>query len=156
VVFEVRGREYEIPALPAADWLELLMYDWEPDDLFIELLPNGDLFVQDMDPYEINGLAMDILEEASARRWWIATRLIACLVHTWDVMGAEAVFNHVDAERLSLSAWLDAMTLLLLRRIEPAKAPMFVAMIEKPPPGEEVDEEEFSMSTSQFMALAED
>jgi len=72
------------------------------------------------------------------------------------VMGAEAVLHQLDPERLSFASWLDAMTLLLVRRLDPEKAPMLLAMIEKPPAGEEIAEEEFAMSESQFMALGGD
>lgn len=156
----VGGREYEIPALPAVDWLEVVMRsDWQLDDIFLELMPGGvELLVSgDLDPLDTDALVMDILEEVSARRWWVTLRLIGILTDVWDVMGPEATFHHVDAEKLSLAAWLDAMLVLLMRRIKDDQTPMFVAQLEMPPVGLEGAVEEMAaeleMSESQFLSM---
>ncbi len=157
VVFLVRGKEYEIPALPAADWLEVLMRpDWAGDDVFIELMPDGiNLVLGSLGPDQAEGLALEVIEDVTGRHWWVAVRLIQTLAHTWDVMGAEAVFNHVDAEKLSLAGWLDAMLVLLMNRLSDENATMFVAQLEMPPFGEEMPEEELAISESQFLSMAD-
>jgi hypothetical protein len=156
-MFLAQGMEYEIPVLPAADWLEVLMRpDWTGDDIFIELMPDGvNFLLHKLDPLQTEELALRILEEASARHWWIAVRLTQALAGTWDVMGPEATFNHVDAEKLSLAAWLDAMLVLLMRRLSDENAPMFVAQLEMPPSGEEIPEEDMTISESQFLSMAD-
>lgn len=149
----------EIPALPAADWLEVLMDSrFEFDNLFIELLPDGTkLLLEDwIQPEEAEELGLAVLEEASARRWWIAMRLVGAIMDNWDVMGPEATFHNVDANSLSLAAWLDAMMVLIMQRIENSQQSMFVSRLEMPPPGEELDQGDFEMSVEQFMAMGSD
>src|SRR4029078_9035306 len=77
VVFTVQGREYEIPALPAAQWLRVLMTeDATEEDVFLELVPEGiQLLLEDDDSWDMAALAQDIIELASGRRWYIAMRL---------------------------------------------------------------------------------
>jgi len=147
-----------VPAYPAVDWLEILMRpDWSADDIFIELLPNGMELIMEgsLGPLVAQDLALELIEEVSARHWWIALRLIETIGVHWDVMGADAIFNGVDPERLSLAAWLDAMLVLLMRRISNEQQPMFVAQLEMPPAGEEIPEEEMEMSASQFLSMAD-
>lgn len=131
--------------------------DWVPDDIFLELIPGGlQVILKDvLDPDEARDLALDIVEEVSARHYWVAIRLISLLVSTWDVMGPEAIFNNVDAEKLSLAAWLDAMLVLLMRRIKDDQAPMFVAQLEMPPTGEEIPVEEMEISEHQFLSMGD-
>jgi hypothetical protein len=158
VTFVIEGREYEIPALPALDWLEVLMRpDWLPDDLFVELMPGGIEFVVNdvVDPLYAEDLVWAIVEEVSARHWWVAQRLIAVISNTWDVMGPEATFHNVDPGKLSLAAWMDAMLVLLMQRLKEDKLPMFVLQLEAPPPGEEIPLEEMEMSESQFLSMGD-
>ena len=159
IVITVGGREIEIPALPAVEWLEVLMADnFQFDDLFIELLPDGvDVMLGDWVPVEdMEDLGLAILEQASARHWWIALRLIGTLMDHWDVMGAEATFHNVDPSRLSLAAWLDSMLVLLMQRIQAEQQAMFVSRLEAPPAGEELPVEDFEMSAEQFMSMGSD
>lgn len=159
IVITVGGQEIEIPALPAVDWLEVLMSEnFGFDDLFIELLPDGVSMMLDdwVTPEDMEDLGLAILEEASARHWWIATRLIGTLMEHWDVMGPEATFHNVDPNRLSLAAWLDSMLVLLMQRIQADQQPMFVARLEQPPAGEELPVEDFEMSAEQFMSMGAD
>lgn len=157
VIFTWHGHEYEIPALPAADWLEVFLDPgWMAEDIMLTLVPGGQQLLNEMESPDLDDLALDILEQASARHWWIAERLINTLGAHWDTMGAEAVLHQVDPERLSLAAWLDAMLLLLIRRIEPDQVAMFTARLELPPPDEELDQDEMTMSPEQFMAMGSD
>ena len=148
--------EIEVPDWSAADWLTVLMQpEWTVEDLIIEMVPSGvSLLLDDVfAPEDVPGLAFDLIEEASGRHWWVAMRLITVLVDTWDIMSAEAIFNGVDAERLSLAGWLDAMLVLLMRRIDPDQAAMFTSRLEMVPADEEVDPQELEMSPQQFLAM---
>lgn len=131
---------------------------FEFDDLFIDLVPDGaQLLLEDwIQPEEMQEVGLAILEEVSARRWWVAMRLMGAVMDNWDVMGPEATFHNVDADKLSLSAWLDAMLVLLMQRIQNDQQPMFVARLELPPPGEELPVEDFEISAEQFMAMGSD
>jgi len=157
VTFVVKGKEYEIPALPAADWLEVLMRpDWAADDIFVELMPEGiNLVLGDLEPDQAEDLALAVIEEVTGRHWWVAIRLIQTLVQTWDVMGPEAIFNHVDVEKLSLAGWMDAMLVLLMSRLKDEDTTMFAAQLEAPPFGEEIPEEEMAISEGQFLSMAD-
>lgn len=132
--------------------------EFQFDDLFIELLPDGvNVLLDDwVAPEDMEGIGLAILEEASARHWWIALRLIGTLTDHWDVMGPEATFHNVDPNRLSLAAWLDSMLVLLMQRIQAEQQPMFVSRLEAPPAGEELPAEDFEMSAEQFMAMGSD
>jgi hypothetical protein len=154
VTFLIGKREFEIPALPAVDWLQVLMRpDWIGDDLFLELMPEGLQILDLIDPEQSEDLATDIIEEVTGRHWWVALRLVGFLIETWEVMGPEATFHNVDAERLSLAAWMDAMLVLLLARVSKDQAPGFVARLESPPYGEQIPEEELAISEGQFLSM---
>jgi len=130
--------------------------DWNCDDLVIDLVPNGiNLILDRLDLDQTEELTIDILEEVTGRHWWIALRLIGFITDTWDVMGPEATFHHVDPERLSLAAWLDAMLVLLMQRLDKDQAALFVARLESPPMGEEIPVEEMEISERQFLSMAD-
>lgn len=131
---------------------------FEFDDLFIDLVPDGaQLLLEDwIQPEDMQEVGLAVLEEVSARHWWVAMRLVGVIMDNWDVMGPEATFHNVDPDKLSLSAWLDAMLVLLMQRIHNDQQPMFVARLELPPPGEELPMEEFEISAEQFMAMGSD
>lgn len=157
VVFTVQGQEYEIPALPAAQWLRVLMpEDAMLEDVFVELVPQGvQLLLNDDDTWDMADLAQDIIELASGRRWFIAMRVITVMRANWNVVGATMLMKGVDAARLSLSGWLDVALLMLLQHMEQKDTAMFVAQLEIPPEGEETPEEEMVMTAEAFMAMAD-
>jgi hypothetical protein len=150
----VAGLEFEIPALPAADWLNIFMQDWTPDDVLLDLLDNGVDVVFKLEPDEVEDLVMNIIEEATGRDWWVALRLIGAVQGGWHVLGAEMVLRHVDPEKLSLAGWLDAMTLLMLQSLDKDNVTMFVSQLELPPVKVRAEiMEEIEMSQDQFMSL---
>jgi hypothetical protein len=150
----VAGLEFEIPALPAADWLNTLMQDWAPDDVLIDLLDNGVDIALRLEPDEVEDLVMEIIEEVTGRDWWVALRLIGAVQGGWHVLGAEMVLQRVDPERLSLAGWLDAMTLVMLRLMDKDNVTMFVSQLELPPVKVRAEVmEELEMSQDQFMSL---
>lgn len=154
--------ELEIPALPAADWLAVLMAnEVDPDDIFPGLLDPSDvetfedaLYAGEFDLNEYNRTFFEIIETVTARPWWVALRLISVIKDEWAVIGADMLAK-VDASALSLSGWLDVALVAILAHIEPESATMFTLQLEMPPP-EEVAKvaEELEMSPSEFMALA--
>lgn len=156
VAFTVQGQEYEIPALPAAQWLRVLMSeDATVEDVFLELVPRGvQLLLDDDDSWDMLTLAQDIIELASGRHWYIAMRLITVMRANWNVVGATMLMKGVDANVLSLSGWLDVALLMVLQAMEQKDIPMFVAQLEIPPEGEETPEEEMEMTADAFMAMA--
>lgn len=157
----VAGQEVEIPALSAADWLQLLMSDnWTPDTIFMEFVPGGlDLLMRQedvLDPVTVEDLVLEMIEEASSRSWWIALRLVSAIQNGWEVVGGEMILRQLDPATLSLAGWLDAMMLIVLKAIKPDEHAMFIARLEVPPLGVEMPAEDMEMSAEQFMSMMRD
>jgi hypothetical protein len=162
VVVTVGHHDVEIPALPASEWLSVLMVEsLNLDDIFPGLLNDEDAdFVEEMilsgdlglDEYE--DIILTVIETASARSWWIAIRLIETARTSWDSIGAELGLRGVDATQVSLSLWLDMLMLTAIKSMEPKDVQMWCMKIEAPPPQEQIDESTMEISSSQFMAMA--
>lgn len=131
------------------------MQDWSPDDVLIDLMPDGAKVALLVSPEDIEPLVMELLEEASGRDWWVTLRLVGAIQDQWQVLGAEMILQGVDPERLSLAAWLDTMTLVLLRLLPKDNHAMFLGQLEMPPVTVRAEVmEEMEMSRDQFMSLA--
>lgn len=163
VTVTIGSGEVEIPALSAADWLSVLMVEAvELDDIFPGLLSEQDtdlveeaILEGSLELQEFRDLILSVIETASARHWWVALRLIEVARTSWDVIGGELVLRGVDAESLSLSAWLDVLLLTVLRNMEPKDTQMFTMRLETPPPeAKDGAEQEMEMSQDAFMAIA--
>lgn len=154
------NEELEIPALPAADWLAVLLdADMQLDDIFPGLLSDEDidwveeqLLLGQVGVDEFQETVLDALEVASARKWWVTLRLASIARQHWDVVGPELVNRGVDAARVSLSAWLDSLLVVVLRNMDPKDITMFTMRLEATPESEG-DPEEMEMDRSAFMAL---
>lgn len=157
---QAAGHMMEIPPLVAADWLQVLMVGeslslddvfpgmLDPDDREIieDALFNGYLELEAM--YE---MSLEAISLTAGRPWWIALRLIELARTNWDVLGAELVLKGIDANQLSLSAWLDAVMLTTLRNMEQSKITMFLMQLEQAP--KTVEQEEATMDRNQFFAM---
>lgn len=162
VVVSVADLDLEIPALPAADWLSVMMVEsLNLDDIFPGLLDSTDTDLVeevilsgtlDLDEYE--DVIFDIIETVSARSWWVAIRLIETARTSWDSIGAELTLRGIDATHISLSSWLDALMLTIIRSMDPKDVQMWCMKLEAPPAGVEVAEEEMEMAASDFMSMA--
>jgi hypothetical protein len=145
-----------IPALPAARWLEVLAAGdglWLDDvvpgmcenpDLIEDALLDGDLAVDD-----VADLAVAAIEVASGRPWWAALRIVMATMASWDNVGAD--FVGIDAERVSLAAWLDAALPILINHMERSNARTFLMRLEMPPP--ELAEQVVEMPAEAFLAM---
>lgn len=136
--------DFQIPALPAARWLEILLdEDFQPERIFpglcsdetvlacFEGLDNGSLSEQD-----VADAVMDALEVASGRRWWITLRLARVAREHWDLVGGGLMLAGVRAEQVSLGAWLDALHALMVERLaaaDPAACASFTQTLVAPP-----------------------
>lgn len=146
VAFVLAGRDWTIPARPAADWLAALASP-EPDlraivpgmvdDGDLAGLLDDDLYAAVMDAnaaqWEADRLeaARDVLEVAAGCRWWIAVNL-AALACNWESVGADMVLAGVDYQRLPLAAVLAAVR-RHLERGSGDKWPGLQAHLESPP-----------------------
>lgn len=155
VVVTLKGRDVEIPALPAVDWLVVLMQPTLDLDQFIEeLLPEAeDLLYEGLDLEDLYQICLDAIAMVSARPWWVSMRLIGVARDNWEVLGPEML--KVDATRLPLSAWLDILLVTVLHSMDPKETTMFTMKLEQPPPEvlTETEPEELEMSASSFLAL---
>jgi len=157
VVLALGGQEYEFPAVPAVDWLTILMADdIDLERIPLELCPRGIELLTDeaVHPDVLYDALLDVIGQVSGRHWWIALRLIVAVRVNWNVLGAEMFFRNLDPARISLSGWLDAMLVIAIKAMEPKDVAMFVSKLELPPPGEELDPEEMEMSADQFLSMA--
>lgn len=161
VVFTVVGADLTIPALHAADWLQVLM---DPKLTTDDVVPGmldavGGEYVEEalhagaLDWIDLQDLSLEIISTVSARPWWVAMRLICLARDNWDAVGGELALK-CNPDQITLGAWLDAAFLLILRAIEDDKRTMFLMKLEMPPPGWEPEEEELEMSPDAFMAMA--
>jgi hypothetical protein len=159
----VGKEDVEIPALPACDWLAILMVEeLNLDDIFPGLLKEGDSrIVEEMilDGHlsleEYEAIIFDIIETVSSRSWWVAIRLIETVRTSWDTIGAEMTLRGINAAQVSLSSWLDVALLTIIRSLEPKEVQMWCMRLEAPPANEKIDESAMEMSPSQFMAMAD-
>lgn len=140
--------------MPAADWLAVLMAtDLDLLDL-LDFIPNWDEMGEDLGVEDWSELALEIVTTVSARKWWITLRLIGIARSSWDKLGPDMI-TQVDAEKVSLSAWLGVFTVTLLQHVDKDNLTMLISQIELPPEGErETAMEEMEMSAGAFMALA--
>lgn len=162
VLLTVAGQDMEIPALPAADWLAILMVDSpDLDDIFPGLLCEEDIDLVDeliidreLDLDECEDIVLSIIEIVSARPWWVTIKLIETARISWDMIGGELALRGVDPTHISLSSWLDALLLTVIKNMDPKEVTMWCMKLEAPPPDVKVDESEMEMDSSQFMAMA--
>lgn len=161
VLVQMGGEEYTIPALPAADWLPVLMTDdFDPEAVFPGLLIESDqALVEDhlhhgiLALEDVHHVSLEIVSTVAGRPWWVALRLIHAAVRSWDALGGDLV-RKADASVLSLSAWLDVLFLLVVRGIDDANRTMFLLKLEMTPAGWGPAPEELEMSQDAFLALA--
>lgn len=154
------NEDVTIPALSAADWLTVLMSkDLSLDDVFPGLLGEEEaewadeqILLGRMGVDELQDLVLDIIELASARRWWVALRLVDVARRSWDVIGAELTLRGVDARSVSLSAWLDVLLVTVLKNMDAKDTTMFNLRLEAAPE-EEATTEDLEMDRSSFLAL---
>jgi hypothetical protein len=119
---------FDIPALPAATWLEVLLdEDFQAERVFpglcddeattacYEGLIDGSVSEQD-----IADAVMDALEVVSGRRWWITLRLSRVAREHWDLIGGGLALAGIRADQVSLGMWLDALYALIVERLASA------------------------------------
>lgn len=164
VEVELAGQLWVIPPLSAVEWLVPLMgQPFDPEDLFPGLLPSDQaeeldqlVFDGKVDLDELGEATLSIITTASGRPWWVTLRLIADAYHHWDLLGAEMLLAGVDATRVSLGAWLDALLLFIVRAQPDDKLTMYFSKLEKAPAGYGPKPEEIVMSMDDFKSMMAD
>jgi hypothetical protein len=147
-----------IPAMPAADWLAVLM---SPDLTAWDIIPglcpgmedqlDSAMLAGTVEYRQVHDTALEVVATVGARPWWFTLRLLSVMSASWESVGGELALSGVDAATMALGAWLDAALLTCLRGVDPKDVTMFMSRLEAPPAGEEVAEPE--MSRAAFLAL---
>lgn len=152
---------WEIPAQTGADWLDVLMVEsLSLDDVFPGMLdPDERELVEDalltgaLELDAMYEMALETVTLTAGRPWWVALRLIEIARANWDIVGAELILKGVNADQLSLSAWLDATMLTVLQCMERSKITMFLAQLELAPEVVRQQQPEPEMSSAQFFSM---
>lgn len=159
--FTLGTETFSVPALPAVEWLTILLdnqfslydivpglLDPEDHDRFVEAAHSVD------DSLEV--LALDVLRIAAGREWWIALRLLAVAKSHWHILGAEMMRLNLDTSTMSLSAWLDIFTLQFVARLKPENATLVTLQLEMVPEGFTPQRETMEISEAQFLSMGDD
>lgn len=139
VVVELGGREYRIPALPAATWmLTLLERDWsdvvpglcegEMEDLY-DLIADGVISSQDC-----VRAAQDAVTAAAGTDWWVAVKLLHSAAADPGAMG-ELRSSGLDLSTAPLGAVLVTLYRVYTRDRERKDVAKVDAELAKLPPG---------------------
>jgi hypothetical protein len=157
-IFTFNGEDFESELVTAADWLAVLMdMDHNLLDLYVRILGDeeGNRFVHSYltQGGDVEELLVQILEQVSARRWWVGLHLVAAAMGTWPHVGATMLKNGVRPDELSLSAWLDVFTFELVHALKPESVTMLMTKIEMPPDGVAMPIEDMEMSAEDFLSL---
>lgn len=163
ITVTIGDHEIVVPALPAADWLSVLMAESiNLEDVFpglagAEDLVDDALFDGVIGLDELYQLGRDVVAVASARPWYVAIRLSQFAYHSWHYLGGDMVLAGVDADRVSFAAWLDALHHVTLQNMDPKNITMFHSQLELPPPEERAEVmEQLEMDRGQFMGMMSD
>lgn len=142
----IGDRLFRIPPLTADHWLEILLPDqvslWgilpglleeqDAEEYLTDLMISGDL---DRDVYE--EMVWEVVGIAAGREWWTALHLLGnakAEAHSLIIRGMLAL-NGVDATRISLAAFLDAIYMIFVERMTEPNRQRFDLLISKAPPG---------------------
>jgi len=143
---QIGDRLFRIPALAADRWLELLL----PDEISLwSLLPGlleqadaeeylSDLMlVGDLDRDEYEEITWEVVGIAAGREWWVALHLLgnAKAEHNTRLVRGQLVLAGVDATKISLAAFLDAVYMIFIQNMTEQNRQRFDMMLNMAPPG---------------------
>lgn len=136
---------YRVAALPAADWLAILLPEnislWaivpellEPDatEHFEDLIVSGAFGHADWEQ-----LCWELVAIAAGRPWWTALYLLGNAKHHShvEIVKGQLALHAVDATRISLASWLDAVYGIFTRNMAPPDRQKFDIALNRPPRG---------------------
>lgn len=141
VSFDLGGDTYNIPPLPADEWLEVV-WNFEDEALpFLHLLSpdeqadimwamlGGGITVE-----ELAGRCREILAAVSGRRWWEADRLIRSSAAGWAYIGGELTRRGVDLSKISLASALNTIYVIAVLTMTADEKKKFDFELSAPPP----------------------
>lgn len=132
---ELGGREYEIPALPAADWWPVVS---DPDaSSFLDILKSGpadDLDAQLLDGSitgaELGAVMMDAVAEATGRSFHASFVLATVATSQWPIIGGELAQRGFRWDVMPIGAALDAVYAIVVAGLEEKNREKFLALLE--------------------------
>jgi hypothetical protein len=141
VTVELGGREYTIPALPAADWVVAVLNAEEEVFPVLALLPEDDyeeikeraLLDLAISFEEVAEVSKDALEAVSGWRWWSAETLIHSAAVEWRLISGEMTKRGLDPARLPLGAWLNGLYAMATENLDKSERMNFDMRIDRPP-----------------------
>ena len=154
---EIGQYVYTVPALGAADWIEVLA-EGNGWSIIPGLLSAADKLALMRDYLGGTVTSQDLLDAghsvlaaAGGRRWWEVERLVqAAIGEAWPTIHGNLVLKGVDVKRLTLGAFINAIWVMALQSCKKDSERQALEWeITKPPPGyidemEETDEAEFA------------
>lgn len=156
------GREWIVPPLSAADWLEVIWAQpFVVDDIFPGFVNDLDLedaisdvlFSDGFDPESLGEVAMEMLEMASGYRWWFTLKLCTSVRVSWARLGGMLVLSGVDPRAVTLGSWVSAVLALLGEHVRPKEFASLLMELNTPPAGHELNEQDqMEMDEAEFMA----
>lgn len=132
VEFELGGRTFEVPALPAADWLPMLM-NGDP----LAVLDMGDLGAVDemilgeeVTPEEVGEALTMVIEQATGRSLHASLTLAQVAKLQWPIIGGDLARRGMRFDQVSIGAALDAIHVTILGLLKPEAAEKFQALLD--------------------------
>lgn len=133
----VGGADLLIPALPAIEWIVPIadqeILDIVPGlvegDSVDEMLADGSVSIEDC-----VDAARDAIAVAGGMPWWVVVRLVLSATGSADLSG-ELVLSGVDAGRVSLGGFVQAVYRLLVRDADQKQRQKVDGQLKRPPAG---------------------
>src|SRR5690606_679962 len=132
VEFELGGRTFEVPALPAADWLSMLM-NGDP----LDVLDLGDLGAVDemilgeaVTSEEVGNALTLVIEPATGRSFHASLTLAQVAKLQWPIIGGDWVRRGMRFDQAPIGAALDAIHVTILGLLKPEAAEKFQALLD--------------------------
>jgi hypothetical protein len=146
IAVDLGDRRFIIPAMPARDWLEVLLdEELDPEAMFPGFLDGDDqVLVHQMlidgtvTMDEMTQAVYAVLEQATGRRWWVAVRLCRTIRAGWDRIGGRLAGHGVTPFEVPLAYWLDgayAAILEIIMEADPKAVGPFTQRLTAAPPG---------------------
>lgn len=113
---------YQVPALPAADWIAALADPdagaiipglLEPED---QRLVWRDYLCGRIDPDELKAAWREVVGIVTGRQWWIGARLVLSAVHpdAWPTVHGRLTKDGLDLGVISIGAFCDVMWVMIM------------------------------------------
>lgn len=141
IVIRLAGMRCEFGEFYADTWVAALLEE-DPGNGVLELLDEDtrenivDALIEgNLDGVVLGEAVMNVVTVASGRPWWFTLRLLHTAQSAWDTIGGYMALHGVNAQQISLQAYLDALLAAVLRHVEPKNQTSMLARMKAPPAG---------------------